>query len=40
MEIEAAFVASMETFETYSLEEGELRIRYTGGELLLRRLAD
>lgn len=40
MEVEAAFVAAMETFETYQLGEGELRIRHTGGELLLRRLAD
>jgi heat shock protein HslJ len=40
MEVEAAFVAAMETFETYQLGEGELRIRHTGGELLFRRLAD
>ena len=39
-EIESAFFTALQTFESYTIKDDELRIRYAEGELLLRRLVD
>ena len=38
MEIEERFVAAMETFQTYVIEDDRLRIRYSAGQLLFFRI--
>lgn len=37
-EIEEAFLTALQTFESYSISDDELRIRYADGDLLLRRV--
>lgn len=39
-EIESEFFTALRTFESYTISDDELRIRYADGELLLRRLVD
>jgi heat shock protein HslJ len=39
-EIEEAFFTAMLTFESYRIEDEQLRIRYIDGELLFRRVSD
>ena len=39
-EIEDAFVNAMPTFESYTIEDNWLRIRYVDGELLFRRASE
>lgn len=39
-QVEEVFSAAMLTFDSYTLEDGQLRIRYIDGELLLHRLYD
>lgn len=40
MEVESAFFAAMLTFESYSIEDDQLRIQYENGEILFRRLSE
>lgn len=39
-EVEEMFTSAMPTFDTYSIEDGKLRIQYNGGVLLLHRVTD
>lgn len=39
-EVETAFFTAMQTFESYSIVDGQLHIRYAGGELLLSSASD
>lgn len=40
MEVESAFFTAMLTFESYSIEDDQLRIQYEDGEILFRRLSE
>jgi len=39
-DVEEAFFAAMQTFDSYTLEGEQLRIRYIDGELLFRHVSD
>ena len=38
--VEAAFLTAMQTFELYTISDGQLRIRYDDGELLFHHVSD
>ncbi|MDY7079558.1 MAG: hypothetical protein SXV54_21855 [Chloroflexota bacterium] len=39
-EVEEAFPTAMPTFESYAIEDGQLRICFADGEILFRRVPD